>query len=121
MIDLGVDGAAFAESADGSIVIGGYDNSRSGTNAFCWSESTGARLLSDVLHDDYGLDMSGWYLNQALAISPNGRFIVGRGTTSSGPGVWMADFEVPEPPSPMLAGLTSVCLLAPASCRNRNW
>jgi probable HAF family extracellular repeat protein len=111
MVDLGVDGAAFAESADGSIVIGGYDNSGSGTYAFYWSPSAGARLLSDVLHDNYGLDMSGWYLNQALAISPNGRFIVGRGFTPSGNGVWMADLQVPEPPNFTIA----VCAIAAAS------
>lgn len=79
-------GAVYANArsttADGSIVVGlGSGPGPAGTqdSAFYWSSRTGMIELSDYLTDTYGLDLSGWVLSEATAISPDGLYIVGRG------------------------------------------
>ncbi len=60
---------------DGSIVVG----SDGGTNAYRWSNVGGMRLLREQLAEG-GADLTGWSeLNFATAISPDGRWISGRG------------------------------------------
>ena len=110
MIDLGK-GVATDISADGSIIVG-----TGAAGAFYWTQATGMRPLLDVLQSDYGLDMTDWSLESALAISADGRTIVGRGggPTGSGAwmsGVWLANLMVPEPSSLMLAALVGSGLL----------
>jgi probable HAF family extracellular repeat protein len=68
-------------SADGSVVVG-----RSATGsfpyeeeAFIWDEVSQMRRLQDVLTSEFGLDLSGWTLRAATAISDDGRTIVGFG------------------------------------------
>jgi hypothetical protein len=53
--------------------------------AVIWDQTHGMRSLLEVLINDYGLgsQLSGWSLDKATAISPNGRFIVGWGTNPS--------------------------------------
>jgi hypothetical protein len=69
---------AYGASADGSVIVGG-----SGV-AFLWTAADGVRALKDVLEDDYGLDLSGWGLTVATAVSPDGTVIVGYGTNPQG-------------------------------------
>ena len=62
------------------------------------------RYLQDVLTGDFGLDLTGWTLTQALGVSADGLTIVGRGTNPSGnTEAWLA--VVPEPSTFTLAGL----------------
>jgi hypothetical protein len=78
--------AASAVSADGSIVVGASSDfyPDSGAEAFIWDSAHGMRKLSDVLHNDFGLDLTGWVLVFANAISPDGRNIVGTGLNPNG-------------------------------------
>lgn len=77
-------------SADGSVIVG---NSRVGeeTVAFIWDPVHGMRDLRDVLVNDYGLDLTGWTLDEATGISADGNVIVGNGNG----GAWLA--VLPEP------------------------
>lgn len=69
--------------AGGSVLVGG-SVSHDHPTAFHWTAADGMRPLGDVLADDYGLDVDGWILTDALGISPNGRYIVGVGTNPDG-------------------------------------
>jgi probable HAF family extracellular repeat protein len=76
---------ARAVSADGSVVVGlsgVFPSPR--TAAFIWTETDGMRDLRDVLVADYNLDLTGWELSSAQAISADGRTIVGRGVNPQG-------------------------------------
>lgn len=74
-VSLGLAGTAFGANADGSVIVG-----RTGT-AFVWrsSESPQLQLLSDVLALA-GVNLTGWTLDEASAISADGSTIVGTGT-----------------------------------------
>ncbi|MEL7167811.1 MAG: T9SS type A sorting domain-containing protein [Bacteroidota bacterium] len=81
-------------SADGSVVVGvGILANRQAP--FIWTAAEGMRALKTVLEDDYGLDLSGWELRAATAVSADGSVIVGYGTNPSGDReAWRA--EVPR-------------------------
>lgn len=51
---------------------------------FIWDVERGMRPLARVLAGDYGLDLEGWRLNQATAISDDGTTIVGVGVNPEG-------------------------------------
>lgn len=76
-------GNAIACNFDGSIVVG---NTTVGGNprAFIWDATHGMRELSIVLTNDYGLNISGWTLQDARAITPDGSVIVGYGLNPAG-------------------------------------
>jgi probable HAF family extracellular repeat protein len=74
----------YAVTADGSVVVGYGSGAPTGNGAFIWDAVHGMRLLQQVLTEDYGLDLSGWNLWQAAAVSGDGRTIVGSGTNPSG-------------------------------------
>ena len=80
-------------SSDGSIVVG-----YSGGKAFRWIQSDGMVSLKETLIGE-GLDVSGWTLTSANAISADGFTIVGDGINPSGKyEAWVADLEpIPEP------------------------
>ena len=61
--------------------------------AFIWDQSHGMRRLSDVLTQDYGLDLSGWQLDSAWGISDDGKTIVGQGTGAQGVEAWVAHLD----------------------------
>ncbi len=76
-------------SADGSTVVG-FADSASGNEAFIWHTDKGMRSLHDVLSDDLGLDLTGWTLDNAMAISDDGLTVVGRGINPRGfPEAWI--------------------------------
>lgn len=86
---------ATAVSGDGSIVVG-----RSETQAFIYDAVNGMRPLRDYLMD-LGLDLSGWWLDSATAISDDGLTIVGRGLNPSGDDEgWVV--VIPEPSTAVL-------------------
>ncbi|CCI04075.1 HAF repeat-containing PEP-CTERM protein [Microcystis aeruginosa] len=73
--------SALGVSADGSVVVG---TGNDGNEAFIWNSAQGMRSLQQVLTNDYGLDLTGWFLKEANAISADGLTIVGSGTNPNG-------------------------------------
>ena len=76
-------GYALGVSADGSVVVGN-SSVVSGAEAFLWTASAGMRRLADVLVGDYGLDLTGWTLVDAMDVSDDGLRIVGEGINPAG-------------------------------------
>ena len=74
---------ANAISGNGSVVVG-QSVGPAGMEAFIWTPAAGMRSLKAVLQDDLGLDLTGWTLEVATAISADGRTIVGYGPNPSG-------------------------------------
>ena len=70
-------------SADGSVLVG-YSESANGQESFIWNSTQGMRSLQQVLTNDYGLDLTGWTLSIARAISADGLTVVGGGRNPSG-------------------------------------
>ncbi|WP_277874339.1 MULTISPECIES: PEP-CTERM sorting domain-containing protein [Microcystis] len=106
MVGLGVLSGGIASyangvSADGSVVVG-YSRTGpfTGAEAFIWNSTQGMRSLQQVLTNDYGLDLTGWFLNEANAISADGLTVVGFGTNPDGlTEAWIARLDgKPVPP-----------------------
>ncbi len=73
-----------AVSAHGSLIVGGsYVDPAYGT-AFLWDAAHGMRELQSVLQTECGLNLTGWTLQSASGMTPDGRIIVGWGTNPSG-------------------------------------
>jgi probable HAF family extracellular repeat protein len=79
-------GAAYSRangiSADGNVIVG-QSLGPAGMEAFVWTAATGCVSLKDLL-TSLGLDLTGWTLDVATAISADGRTIVGYGPNPSG-------------------------------------
>ena len=76
--------AAHGTSADGSRVVGSSEGASGGPEAFVWDEVLGMQPLREVLVRQHGLDLTGWTLAAATAISDDGRTIVGYGRNPRG-------------------------------------
>ena len=73
------------------------------------------RSLQDMLVSDFGLDLTGWRLQGATAISADGQAIVGYGTNPNGQTeAWLA--MIPEPGTALLV---TVGVLGLATSRRR--
>lgn len=74
-----------AVSADGAIIVGTWfvDRRNPGT-AFIWDAAHGMRNLQSVLETEHGVDLTGWHLQNAASITPDGSVMVGWGTNASG-------------------------------------
>lgn len=70
-------------SNDGSIIVG-WANEPDDHYAFIWTENEGMRNLQRVLENNYGLNLEGWTLTSANAISGDGSTIVGTGINPNG-------------------------------------
>jgi probable HAF family extracellular repeat protein len=106
------DSVASDLTADGSVVVG-YSLAGSAPDyrivPFVWTSEEGMRDLNNVLADDYGVDLGGWGIFTARAISPDGTTIVGAGRNPAGePEAWVV--SIPE--SPAIALLTLGVLLS---------
>jgi probable HAF family extracellular repeat protein len=108
---------AKAVSADGSIIVGeNFFVNR--PEAFLWTQKTGMVSLKETLIGK-GLDVSGWTLSSATAISGDGFTIVGNGTNPSGQSeAWMANLS-PEPIPEPLTILGSMAAIAFAASFER--
>lgn len=90
--------SASAVSDDGSSRDGA-----NGTRAVVWDDQFGMVALS-VLLEQLGLDLTGWTLEHAIAISNDGSTIVGYGTNPLGfTEAFVA--TIPEPGTGLLLGL----------------
>jgi probable HAF family extracellular repeat protein len=87
--------AAQDVSSDGSVIVG-TGHTAAGPRAFIWDSVHETRNLKTVL-TNFGIDTSGWTLNNALGISPNGRYIVGNGTSANGDEAFLVDIELSVP------------------------
>ena len=88
MIGLGfLPGGSHSEaksiSANGDIIVG-FSDSNLGSAAFIWSEETGMQNLKELLENEYGLNLAGWSLFDATAVSADGKTIVGVGINPDG-------------------------------------
>jgi probable HAF family extracellular repeat protein len=93
-------------SADGARVVG-YSSAGTGASeqAILWDEQHGIQKLAALLTNVYGLNLAGWHLTEANAISADGMTIVGQGINPQGLSEgWRVQF-VPEPSSCALLAL----------------
>ena len=103
-------------SDNGRVVVGYADSDDypSGDVAFLWTPENGLRPLTEVLLQDYGIDVAamGWGLVNASAVTPDGRTIVGTGfIRGGGTQGWIV--HLPDIPSPStLPPLALAALLA---------
>jgi uncharacterized membrane protein len=78
---------AAAVSGDGALVVGyssGLKNDKFTSRAFIWDSVRGMREIQSILKSQYDLDLPGWTLDEATAISSDGTAIVGEGTNPQG-------------------------------------
>ncbi len=90
----------YGVSNDGNTIVGGTGGNSDFVNAdtndaLIWRPRWGVRLLQDVLTNDYQLDLTGWHLTSARAVSTNGTVIVGNGFNPSGQReAWIATIDL---------------------------
>jgi probable HAF family extracellular repeat protein len=83
---------------DGSIIVGGSQSTEYASDAFIWDAAHGMRSLKHVLQDEYGLDLTGWNLEEAIGMSDDGQTITGWGYNPLGQREgWVV--RIPEPGS----------------------
>ncbi len=75
--------AAHDASYDGSVIVGTLRDD-AGTRAAIWDPVNGTRDLAAMLTAEYGLDLSGWTLSEAVSVSDSGRVIAGNGINPAG-------------------------------------
>lgn len=104
---------ALSVSGDGSMIVGrGYVPAPgaplfSSQAAFLWTQQRGMLNLRDLLINEYGIDLAGWWLIDARGISPDGTAIIGTATNPAGnPEAYMVVF--PEPSVVTLLGVAAV-------------
>jgi probable HAF family extracellular repeat protein len=117
MVDLTSGGAgisaAYGVSGDGTVIVGYAAFGSGGSEAFIWDEAGGMRSLREELVDVCGLDLNGWELDYAEAVSYDGLVIVGGGKNPDGNSeAWVA--TLPDP-----GVLLTLTLGIPALLRRR--
>jgi len=104
---------AMAISGDGSTIVGSYKLGVVGRpSPFVWTQARGFEDL-EVLLASLGVSLEGWVeLYEAVAVSADGRTILGTGraSDSASTAVWIA--VIPEPSTALLLGAGLVCLSA---------
>lgn len=91
-------------SGDGALVVGelsdaSFDSYGDISGAFVWDAVYGMRFLRDVLIGA-GVDLTGWTLDSAVAISTDGSTIVGNGTHNGKPEAWRVTLPRPDATAP---------------------
>jgi len=87
-------------SADGSVIVGGSKTAL-GDEAFIWDAVNGTRNLKAVLESEYGFDLTGWRLEEAIGMSDDGLTITGWGFNPDG----LREAWVVQIPAPGALGL----------------
>ncbi len=95
-------------SGDGSRVVG-FGHTDVGQEAFLWDADHGMRNLKEILVTDFGLDLTGWILNEATGISSDGTVIVGWGLGNGVTRPWVA--IIPEPATVTLLGMVATMIV----------
>ena len=96
-------------SGDGALVVGACWHNYGG-DSFIWDAVHGMRDLPDVLTSDYGLDLTGWQIQEVTCISADGMTIAGCGVNPSGQSEgWIA--TIPEPATLALLALGGSALM----------
>jgi probable HAF family extracellular repeat protein len=114
----GTNSAPFGVNADGSVVVG-FANTATESHAFIWTEDTGMVSLRDYLIGR-GVDINGWILEIATAISADGGTIVGQGLFNGSPRAWMVSgLNVQVIPGSGLAAIGTLGLAGVARRRRR--
>jgi len=72
-------------SGDGKTIVGMYADEDQNLRACIWTEEDGVRDLQDMMELEVGVDLQGWTLTAATAISRDGTTIVGYGKSPSWP------------------------------------
>jgi probable HAF family extracellular repeat protein len=112
----GDNSVAYGVSGDGSAVVGG-GYLPTGYHAFLWTSSLGMVDLNTYLAT-LGVDLTGWELSEATAISTDGSAIVGRGYFNGDERAWLVTgLSVPEPSAFALSGIGTVALTLTAARR----
>ncbi len=105
----GFSSRAEAVSADGSVIVGS-GLSASDREAAIWDATNGMRELDQILIG-LGLDLTGWTLEFATAISADARTVVGTGTNPSGnTEAWLARIPLPDEFAALPGGVQSTSL-----------
>lgn len=105
------DSWAWGGSVDGAIIVG-QGTTDLGKESFIWDAVNGMRNLRTVAESHNAIIPTGWQLTHALAMSADGRFIVGVGDNPSGNReAWI--IQVPEPESLLfsLLGVVGIVIL----------
>jgi len=84
-------------SGDGKTIVGMYADEDAKLRACVWTEEDGVRDLQDFVELQEGLDLEGWTLTAATAVSRDGSTIVGYGTSPSWP--YPLGWRIGPPPS----------------------
>ena len=106
---------ALGVSGDGRFVVGEADvGSTTINHAFLWSQDTGMQGLNTLLLS-LGVDLTGWTLTSARAISADGRTIVGSGVYFGQQRGWV----VTGIPSPGMGAMCSLSVAFFAARRRR--
>jgi probable HAF family extracellular repeat protein len=83
-------------SSDGALTFGTSSTGSGGSSAFIWNESQGMRNLSEVLTNEYELDIQGWLLQSVVGISDDNLTIVGNAFNPEGNNeAWIARLTPP--------------------------
>lgn len=121
MVAMGRHTSAYGVTGDGSIIVGNRGADVAGgpgiTGASIWKIGGGHHFVQDLLTAQ-GVDTTGWYLDEANDISPDGRFIVGRARSPQNEFVaYLA--VIPEPSQWLMALQVAAIALAAQRCRTR--
>jgi uncharacterized membrane protein len=106
------DFASVAEgiSGDGNRIVG-YSEGSGPPKAAIWDGANGLRNLRQMLIDDFELNLNGWLLDTAYAISTDGKTIVGVGINPQGEREAFRAV-IPEPATALLA-LAAILVFRP--------
>ncbi len=85
---------AYGVNRDGTVVVGLCAGVT--TQPFIWTASGGIRSLGTAVQSEFGVNLNGWQLTSAYAISPDGLAIVGTAVHPTGSsGVYLVTLRAP--------------------------
>jgi uncharacterized membrane protein len=111
---------ALGVSGNGKFIVGYMEDLQTDVqSAWVWDPAGGMQILQDVLVNQFAMhDVSAWTLTRAVAISDDGKTVVGRGYNPDGvTEFWRAQSQVSPIPEP--ATLLVLALAAPFALRRR--